>query len=101
MSSLNMVMVRIYLTEENAHLETLLTFLHDVEKVKGVTVYRAIEGYGDSGRIHKSSLIDLSMNLPIVMEFFDEPEKIDDIISHLENNFKPGHIVSWPIHVRV
>jgi PII-like signaling protein len=96
-----MVMVRIYLTEENAHLETLLTFLHDVEKVKGVTVFRAIEGYGDSGRIHTSSLIDLSMNLPIVVEFFDEPEKIDDIISHLENNFKPGHIVSWPIQVRV
>ncbi len=101
MSSQNMVMVRMYLTEERAHLETLLSFLHDVEKVKGVTVYRGIEGYGNSGRVHTSSLIDLSTNLPIVVEFFDELEKVDDIISHLENNFRPGHIISWPVHVHV
>ena len=99
MSGENMIMARIYLSESSAHLEKLLTLLKDVEKVKGVTVYRGIEGYGDSGQVHSAKLIDLSLDLPIVVEFFDESEKVNDIISHLQNNIKPGHIVSWPVQV--
>ena len=96
----NMIIARIYLSEKYAHLDTLLSFLHDVEKVRGVTVYRAIEGYGDSGELHNAKVIDLSMNLPLVVEFFDEADKVDDILTHVENNFSAGHIISWPIHVR-
>jgi len=93
-------MVRIYLSEEKAHLDKLLTLLQDVEKVKGVTVYRGIGGYGESGQLHTAKLIDLSMSLPLVVEFFDLPDIIEGIIDHLHTNIKPGHIVSWPVHVR-
>jgi len=99
MKSKTMHMVRIFLSEETAHLEKLLTLLHDVEKVKGVTVYRGIGGYGDSGDIHTTNIVGLSLNLPIVVEFFDAAEKVKDIIDHLSVNVKPGHIVSWPIEV--
>ena len=100
MSSKNMIMVRLYLSEESAHLEHLLTLLHDTEKLKGVTAYRAIGGYGETGHVHTSSLIDLSLNLPIIVEFFEEEEKIEKIISHLEATIKKGHIVTWPVNVR-
>lgn len=99
MSSISMTMVRIYLTEQSGHIDKLLTVLQKVEKVKGVTVLRAISGYGDSGEVHSSSLVDMSLNLPIVIEFFDETEKVKQIIDHLQNNIKPGHIVSWPVDV--
>jgi len=99
MSHKNMMMARIYFSEKSAHLEKLLTLLKDVEKVIGVTVYRGIEGYGDSGQVHSASLIDLSQDLPIVVEFFDESEKMEEIINHLQKNIKPGHIISWPVRV--
>lgn len=89
-------MVRVYLTEGEAQLKNLIKQLHDWDKIKGVTVFRGITGYGDSGEIHGSSLMDLSLNLPVVVEFFDSPEKVEKIIEHLNTFIKAGHIVSWP-----
>ena len=74
--------------------------MHDVEKVKGVSVFRGIEGYGDSGVVHTANFPDLSLNLPVVVEFFDDSEKAESIIDHLSESVKPGHIVSWPVQVR-
>lgn len=92
-------MVRIYLSEEKAHLEKLMAILHDEENVRGVTVFRGISGFGKSGEVHSSSLLDLSLNLPVVVEFFDTPEKIEKIIGHLNSFIEPGHIVSWSANV--
>ncbi|MCU7959919.1 MAG: DUF190 domain-containing protein [gamma proteobacterium symbiont of Bathyaustriella thionipta] len=89
-------MVRIYCTEGEHVMQKLFRHLHDEEKVTGVTVFRGIAGFGQSGQIHSASLIDLSLNLPIVIEFFDEDEKIKRILSHLKSELKPGHVVSWP-----
>lgn len=91
----NIQLVRIYLTEQKADLKSLLAHLHDVEKVRGVTVFRGICGFGQSGEMHSSSLLDLSLNLPIIIEFFDEPEKVDKILEYLRHSIKPGHIISW------
>lgn len=89
-------MVRLYLTEGTGLLEKIMTKLHDEEKVRGVTVFRAISGFGESGRIHSSHLLDLAMDLPIVVEFYDEPDKVAQIVEHLAGLMKPGRIVSWP-----
>jgi len=95
MKMIEVTMVRIYLSEQNGSLDNLLKRLHDWEKVRGVTVFRAITGYGDSGAVHTSSLVDLSLDLPIVVEFFDEPTKIDNILEHLHNTIKARHMVKW------
>lgn len=87
--------VRIYLTEGETQLKTLLKRLRDWEKLRGVTVFRGISGFGDSGVIHGADLIDLSLNLPMVVEFFDTPDKIDQIWEHLQDIVKPGHMVRW------
>lgn len=94
-------MVRIYLTEEKAHLEKLMSLLHDQEKVRGVTVFRGISGFGKSGVVHSSSLLDMSLNLPVVVEFFDIPEKAEQIIEHLNTFIEPGHIVSWSANINM
>lgn len=92
-------LVRVYLTEEEAHLQTLLKRLHDWGLVRGVTVFRGIAGFGDSGTIHASSLVDMSLNLPVVIEFFEQADKAAEVIEYLYQEFGPGHIVSWPVQL--
>lgn len=88
--------VRIYLTEADKKLKPLLQCLHDEAKVRGVTVFRAISGFGRSGVMHSSSLLDLSLDLPLVIEFFDTPDKVEKILEHICTDVEPCHIVSWP-----
>jgi len=99
MSASDVMMARIYLHESTAHMEQLLQYLHDDSKVRGVTVFRGITGFGKSGKYHSSKLIDMSLDLPVVIEFFDTPEKVMAIIEHLKISIKPGHIVYWAAQV--
>ena len=91
--------VRVYLTEGEAQLNTLIKRLRDWEKLRGVTIFRGISGFGSSGVIHGADLVDLSLNLPMVVEFFDTPDKIDQIWEHLNQIIKPGHMVRWNAQV--
>ena len=99
MNRTEVTIARIYLTEGNRQVDALLKRLHDWEHVRGVTVFRGIAGFGESGRIHTSKWIDLSLDLPVIVEFFDTPEKVDAIIEHLEDTIKPGHILTWNARV--
>lgn len=87
--------VRIYLTEGEGLMKSLLARLHDEEKVRGVTVFRGITGFGRSGTMHSSTLLDLSLDLPIVIEFFDKPAKVEQILRHLKDLIPAGHAVTW------
>lgn len=99
MTMSEITMARIYLTEAGELQKTLLAKLHDEEKVRGVTVFRGISGFGRSGKVHSSSLLDLSLDLPLVIEFFDTPEKVKRILTHLRKVLPPGHVVSWNARV--
>ena len=89
-------MVHIYLTEGDKLLNRLMQQLHDEEQVSGVTVFRGITGFGKQGHIHSSGLIDVSFDLPLVIEFFDSADKVSKIIDDLKTIIEPGHVVSWP-----
>ena len=71
MNTETVTMVRIYLDEKQ--LNQVLNLLHDEEKVRGVTVFRGISGFGKSGRYHAATLLDLGSHLPVVVEFFVVP----------------------------
>ena len=96
MKQTDVTMVHVYLTEGDKLLKQIMQVLHDEEKVRGVTVLRGITGFGRHGHVHSSSLIDVSFDLPLVIEFFDAPEKVQAIIEHIGQIIEPGHIVSWP-----
>jgi len=91
--------VRIYLTEGETQLKSLMKRLRDWEKLRGLTVFRGISGYGESGVIHGSDIVDLSLHMPIVVEFFDEDEKINNIIDHISDQIKPGHMLKWSAQI--
>lgn len=95
MKTRDVTLVRIYCSEAEHKLESLLALLQDQEQVAGVTAFRGIAGFGSSGKMHSASLLDLSLDMPLVIEFFDEPEKVQRIMQDLNELVKPGHMVSW------
>jgi PII-like signaling protein len=92
---MKITIARIYLTEGKHIHKKILDRLHNEEKVKGVTMFRAISGYGDSGVVHEASFVDLSLNLPLVIEFFDSPGKIDQVIKDLSDLIEPDHVITF------
>lgn len=92
-------MVRVYLSESDRGLKPLLKCLHDELKVCGATVTRGIAGFGASGVVHGSSLVDLATDLPLVLEFFDRPDRARAAIERIKDFVEPGHVVSWSVNV--
>ncbi len=45
----------------------------------GATVLRGISGFGKASKIHTSDLLELSSDLPIVVEIVDSEEKISEL----------------------
>lgn len=66
----------------------------------GATVLRAVEGYGAHNRIHTVKLLDLSTNLPMIIEIVDEIEKIEDFLNFLESVIEEGLATVEKVHVR-
>jgi len=95
MKSVKVIVARVYVIEASGLLRKILKYLHDEAKIRGVSVFRAVSGYGDSGVQHESSLVDLSLNLPLVIEFFDYPDKMKQALEHIHQMVKPEHLVFW------
>lgn len=95
MKTIDVLMVRIYITEASHLLNKIVDYLKNDAKIRGISVFRAISGYGETGD-HTSSLLDLSLDLPLTLEFFDnDKDKIKRAIDHLGTIVKPEHIVFW------
>lgn len=101
MTQSEVTMVRIYLTEGDHQLHKLLDFLQQEEHVRGVTAFRGIAGFGPSGKVHEATLLDISLDLPLVLEFFDLPERAEAIKRDLLQWVGPGHMVSWTAYVNM
>ncbi len=99
--SSDILMVRVYLHEADQGkrkrlMQEILTLLQERNAIQGVTVFRAIAGMGASGEVRADDVLRLNVDLPIVVEFFDEPKVAEAAIALL-NGLVPGsHIVSWP-----
>lgn len=65
----------------------------------GATVVRAMEGYGPSNRIHTTTLIDLSGDLPIVIEIIDSQEYLTQFMTVLDGMVAGGLVTLDPVHV--
>ncbi len=74
----------------------ILSILHDRHAVQGVTVFRGIAGFGADGEVHADDMLRLTIDLPLVIEFFDEPEVAEAAIHLLDDLVPGGRIVSWP-----
>jgi len=50
----------------------------------GATVVKGFMGFGAHSRIHTAKLLELSQDLPIIIEIVDAPEKIEAFMPDLE-----------------
>lgn len=50
----------------------------------GATVYRGMEGFGSYRILHCTNMLDLSGDLPVVVEIVDSPEKISRFLEFLD-----------------
>lgn len=78
-------LLRIFIGEYDKHqgipLYEALVLAAKKDGIAGATVLRGILSYGASSRIHTAKLLDLSSDLPLIIEIVDQQEKIDHFIS--------------------
>lgn len=65
----------------------------------GATVVRGCLGYGASSRIHAAKLLDLSTDLPMVIEIVDVADKIDSFLPDLHTMVGDGLITVERVEV--
>jgi PII-like signaling protein len=58
----------------------------------GATVIKGFMGFGAHSRIHTAKLLELSQDLPIVVEIVDAPDKIEAFMPDLEQMVGDGLI---------
>lgn len=97
----DVLLVRIYLSEGDPGQRTtlmreILSILHDRRLVRGTTVFRGVAGFGSDGEVHGNDMLRIDVDLPLVIEFFDEPQAAKAAIQLLKSRVPQGHIVSWP-----
>lgn len=77
------VLLRIFVGEsdkfEGKNLYQYLTEYLRKNHFSGVTVLRGITGFGKASKVHSSDLLELSSDLPIVIEIVDTEEKIKEL----------------------
>jgi PII-like signaling protein len=65
----------------------------------GASVFRGLEGYGASGRVHTSRLLSLSEDLPVAVIIIDTAERIDAFLPQLDELVSEGVVVLDDVHV--
>lgn len=90
------VLMRIHIGERDKHdgkpLYQQIVELLRRKHYAGATVLRAIMGFGASSRIHTDRFLELSTDLPIIVECVDTVEKIDAILPELDEMIGGGLI---------
>jgi uncharacterized protein len=64
------------------------------EGFAGATVIRGVAGFGAASVIHTSHLVDLSADLPILIEVVDDQEHVDRLLPILDEMITRGALVT-------
>jgi uncharacterized protein len=92
----NGVLLRVFIGESD-RFENKPLYEAIVQKVRtlglaGATVLRGTEGFGAHSVVHKTSLLDMSSDLPVVIEIVDVEEQIQKLLPQLETMVLEGMI---------
>ena len=65
----------------------------------GATVLRGPMGFGANSRLHTAKILQLSEDLPIVIEIVDSKAKIDELMPHIDAMVSEGLVTLEPVQV--
>ena len=98
-------LLRIFTGERNKHegkpLYEWLVIKAKEMGLAGATVLRGIMGYGANSRIHTSKILRLSLDLPIVVEIVDTPEKIQQFLDSIDTVVTEGLVTLEKVRVHI
>lgn len=97
------VLVRIFFGESDqwhrAPLETALLERLRREGFAGATVFRGVAGFGANSIIHTTHLLELSSDLPVVIEVVDTEEHIERLMPILDEMLQDGLVTMEKVRV--
>lgn len=67
----------------------------------GATVLRGIEGYGNHSQIHTAKILQLSTDLPVIIELIDTLDKIDAFMPVIEASLECGLVTQEKATIRL
>ncbi len=65
-----------------------ILFAAKQEGLAGCTVLRGVMSFGASTRVHTAKLIDISADLPIIIEIVDQEEKVNAFVDRVDELFQ-------------
>ena len=96
-------LVRIFIGESDhwrgKPLHEAIVHLFKEAGLAGATVLRGVEGFGASSRLHTTRLLQLSQDLPMVIEAVDSEERIAAILPQLDAMVAEGMVTLERVHV--
>jgi uncharacterized protein len=85
-------LLRIFIAESEKHgqhpLYEKIVFEAKKQGLSGATVTRGIMGFGANSKIHTTKLLEISSDLPLVIEIVDEEEKIREFLKTVDQLFE-------------
>ena len=68
-------------------------------KLAGATVFKGIEGFGARSIVHAARVIDLSNDLPIILEFVDSQDKLTAFLDTVRDMLADGMATMEPVTI--
>ncbi|MFQ5559769.1 MAG: DUF190 domain-containing protein [Nitrospinota bacterium] len=87
-------LLRIFIGEQDSY-ENMPLYEWIVRRARknglaGATVLRGVEGFGAKSRLHTAKILQLSMDLPVIVEIVDSKKKIEEFMKVIEHAISDG-----------
>ena len=94
-------LLRLHFTERDRHhgkplYEAIVNKCQEL-KIAGATVFRGVEGYGDTAEIHRSHI--LTHDLPIQVQIVDSEENVQRLLPIVEEMMDKGLIAMSDVNI--
>ena len=97
------LMVRIFFGEsdkwKHQPMETALLERLRKEGFAGATVFRGVAGFGANSVIHTTHLLEMSSDLPMVIEVVDTEERVEQLLPILDEMLDDGLVTIEKVRV--
>jgi uncharacterized protein len=96
LTSIPSIRVTMYLKEDRVPAVLDFLFKH---AVAGATVVRAYAGFGSHHHMHMANLVDISVDLPVILQFVDTRDKLEAWFPQIAEVVKGGLLSTQEILV--
>lgn len=98
------ILARIYIGEADRHhgrplYQAIVEHLRD-RGIAGATVFRGIEDFGASTRLHTSRILRLSEDLPLLIEVVDQEDRLRAVLPEIDAMIGDGLVTIERVEVQ-